>query len=56
MVVKQLLALVHDGNLWIGNQRIAIDGELVYRITGLRKEGPDPGIEFVGKTEDTKLA
>ena len=56
MVVKQLLALVHDGNLWIGSQKIAIDGELIHRIIGLPKEGPDPGIEFVEKHEDTKLA
>ena len=56
VVVKQLLALVHDGHLWIGNQRISIDGELIYRITGLPKEGPDPRIEFVGKHEDMKLA
>ena len=56
VVVKQLLVLVHDGHLWIGNQKIAIDGELIHRITGLPKEGPDPGIEFVGKHEDTKLA
>ena len=56
MVIKWLLELVYDGNLWIGNQRISIDGELIHRITGLPKEGPDPGIEFVGKHEDTKLA
>ena len=56
MVVKKLLALVHDGHLWIGNQKIIIDGELIHRITGLPKEGPDPSIEFVGKHEDTKLA
>ena len=55
VVVKHLLALVHDRNLWIGNQRIAIDGGLIYRIIGLPKEGPDPSIEFVGKNEDTKL-
>ena len=55
-VIKQLLVLVHDGHLWIGNQRISIDRELIYRIIGLLKEGPDPRIEFVGKHEDTKLA
>ena len=55
-MVKQLLELVHDGHLWIGNHRISIDGELIYKITSLPKEGPDPGIEFVGKNEDTKLA
>ena len=47
---------MHDGHLWIGNQRISIDGELIHRIIGLLKEGPDPGIEFVGKHEDTKMA
>ena len=55
-MVKQLLALVHDGYLWIGNQRIPINGELIHRITGLPREGPDPGIEFPSKHEDTKLA
>ena len=56
VVVKQLLALVHDGNLWIGDERIPINGELVSKIIGLSKEGPDPGIKFVGKHEDTELA
>ena len=56
MVVKQLLVLVHDGNLWIGDERIPINGELVHRITGFPKEGPDPGIEFLSKHKDTKLA
>ena len=56
MVVKQLLALVHDGHLWIGDQRIPINGEIIHRIKGLLKEGPDPGIEFVSKHEDMKLA
>ena len=55
VVVKQLLALVHDGNLWIGSKKIAIDGELIHRITGLLKEGPDPRIQFVEKHKDTKL-
>ena len=35
VVVKQLLALVHDGHLWIGDERIPINGELVNRITCL---------------------
>ena len=56
MVVKQLLALVHDGNLWIGNQKITINGELIHWIMGLLKEGPDPSIYFMGKHEDAKLA
>ena len=56
VVIKQLLVLVHDGYLWLGNQKIAINGELIHRITGLPKEGPDPSIEFLGKHEDVKLA
>ena len=35
VVVKKLIALVHDGNLWIGSQKIAINGELIHQITGL---------------------
>ena len=56
IVVKQLLALVHDGYLWIGDKRIPINGELIHRITGLPREGRDPWIEFPSKHEDTKLA
>ena len=44
VVVKKLLALVHDGQLWIGNYKITINGELIHWITGLPKEGPDPSI------------
>ena len=45
IVVKQLLALVHDGNLWIGNQcipksiRVPRDGTLV-SLRGLLGRGP----------------
>ena len=46
IVVKQLLALVHDGYLWIGDKKILINGELIHRITGLPMAGPDPGTEF----------
>ena len=56
MVVKQLLALVHDGTLWIGDKKIPINGELIHRITGLPIAGPDPVTEFPSKHEDTKLA
>ena len=55
MVVKQLLVLLHYGHLWIGSQKINIDGELIHRITGLPKEGPDLGIDFVRKHKDMKL-
>ena len=56
IVVKQLLELVHDNHLWIGDKRIHINGELIHRITGLPIAGPDPGTEFPSKHEDTKLA
>ena len=29
IVVKQLLALVHDSHLWIGDKKIPINGELI---------------------------
>ena len=29
IVVKQLLALVHDGTLWIGDKKIPINGKLI---------------------------
>ena len=54
-MVKQLLALVHDGHLWIGDKKIPINGELIHRITALPIAGPDPGTEFPSKHEDTKL-
>ena len=56
IVAKQLLALVHDGYLWIGDQQIPIDATLINKITGLSMAGPDPGDEFPSKHEDTKLA
>ena len=56
VVVKQLLELVHDGYLWIRNQKITINKELIHQIIGLPKEGPNPSIEFLGKHEDMKLS
>ena len=55
VLVKQLLALVHDGHLWIGDKKIPINGELIQRIIGLPIAGPDPVTEFPSKHEDTKL-
>ena len=52
IVVKQLVALLHDGHLWIGDKKIPINGELIHRITALPIAGP----EFPSKHEDTKLA
>ena len=56
IVAKQLLALVHDGYLWIGDQQIPIDAALINKITGLSMAGLDLGDEFPSKHEDTKLA
>ena len=56
VVAKQLLALVHDDYLWIGDQQIPIDAALIHKITALPMEGPNPGTEFPSKHEDTKLA
>ena len=56
IVVKQLLALVHDGYLLIGDKRIPINNELIHRITGLPLAGPDLGTEFPSNHDDTKLA
>ena len=47
---------MHDGYLWIGDQKIPIDAALINKITGLSMAGPDPGDEFPSKHEDTKLA
>ena len=56
VVVKQLLSLVHEGHLWIGDKKIPINGELIQRITGLPIAGPNPVTKFPSKHEDTKLA
>ena len=56
VVVKQLLMLVHDGHLWIGDKKIPINGELIQRITSLPIAGPNPATEFPSKHEDMKLA
>ena len=55
-MVKQLLALVRDGHLWKGDKKIHINGELIQRINGLPKAGPNPATEFLSNHEDTKLA
>ena len=55
-VVKQLLVLVHNGHLFIGGERIHIDGELIEKIIGLPRKGPNPATEFVGKTGELLLA
>ena len=53
-IVCQLLALVHDGNLWI-QDRIPIDVALIHRITGLPMEGPNPMLRM-GRKYEQKIA
>ena len=48
--------LVHDSYLWIGNEKVEINGALIQKITGLHNEGPNPSTEFVGKIDDIQLA
>ena len=52
--VRQLLALVHDDILWLG-ERVSIDAMLIRRITALPCKGLDPTKAFVGKDQDKKL-
>ena len=35
----QLLALIHNGCLWI-HDRVPIDAELIHKLTGLLMQGP----------------
>lgn len=46
-IVRQLLALVHDGCLWI-QDHIPIDAALIHRITGFPMKGLNP-MEHVSK-------
>ena len=40
LIIRQLLALVHDGCLWLQGC-IPIDSALIHRITGLPMHGPN---------------
>ena len=51
-LVRQFLALVHDGCFWI-KDRIPIDVVLIHRIIGLPMEGPNP-LECIGKKYEGK--
>lgn len=53
--MHQLLALVHDGHLWL-REPILIDDMLICRITTLPHQGANPNDAFVGKFEEKKLA
>ena len=55
IVAKQLLALVHDGYLSIGDQQIPIDASLINKITGLSMVGPDPGKATAQYSSPTQL-
>lgn len=53
--VHQLLTLVHDGCLWLG-EPITITNMLIHRITKIPYKGADPAKEFVGKSLEKQLA
>lgn len=52
--VHQLLTLVHDGILWLG-QSIPVIEMLIHRITKLPHKGADPTKELAGKTREKQL-
>ena len=53
--VHQILALVHDGCLWLGG-KIPIDDMLIRRITMLPFQGMNLANEFVEKFQDKVVA
>ena len=54
-VVKVLLSCVHEGYLWL-DRKIDLNVDVIHRINGLSKVGTDPGMHFVGKKLNWKLA
>lgn len=53
--VRQLLVLVHDGCLWLG-EPIPIIDILIHRITEFPCKGVDPTKEFGGESGEKELA
>ena len=53
--VRQLLTLVHDGCLWLG-EPIPINDMLIHWITMLPHEGVDPIKAFGVKSKEKQLA
>jgi hypothetical protein len=53
--IKLLLSYYHGGYLWL-NYCIAVDLNLINRITGLSMQGPDPEDFYPEKTIDRALA
>ena len=52
--VCQLLALVHNGILWLG-QPIPITDMPTHRVTKFPHKGADPAKEFAGKIGEKEL-
>ena len=52
--VHQLLALLHDGCLWLGDP-ISITDMFLHRITKLPYKGANPTKEFGGKIREKEL-
>lgn len=55
VIVKFLLSCVHEGYLWL-DTKIDLNFDVIHRITSLSKVGGDPGVHFIGKNLDRKLA
>ena len=53
--VRQLLMLVHDGILWLG-QPIPLTNMLIHKITKLTHKRTDTAKEFARKTGEKELA
>jgi hypothetical protein len=52
--VKQLLAVMHGGDIWL-DKRVSIDVEMIMSITGFPSRGMDP-VQFLdGKTKEKAL-
>ena len=54
IIIKQLLCLVHDGCLWLG-ESVPITDMLIHRITLLPHSGLNLAKEFCGKTGEHDL-
>jgi hypothetical protein len=53
--VKQLLAVMHGGILWL-DRPVSIDVELIAKITGLPTDGEKPAQYLDDKTKEKSLA
>jgi hypothetical protein len=52
--LKILLSCYHGGYLWL-DKRVTVDPTLIYTITGISVQGPDPQKFYPGKAADRSL-